>query len=179
MTFKKNLSISIVLVSMLFFSSSGFAVDVTVNARAEIQDATLTLTAATSLNFGQIIMTTPGTVRIDASGGALSGGTPTAVSPGLSSSGATSGSFTIESNVTADVSIAYPSPNPQIKKTPATTTATQIMTITDISTNSSATSATITAGTATTVHVGGIITLITSQETGTYSGSMTISVNYI
>lgn len=170
MTFKKNLSISIVLASILFFSSSAFAVDVTVTAEAVIQTATLSLTPGDNLNFGTIVVADAGSIKIDASGGAA---TPAVLAGSVAVSGGGSGSFIINSNISAPVSIGYPTTAQNISESGGAN-----MPITQVETNSSGTSANITAGTATTMHVGGVLTVANGQTAGNYTGTFTISVNY-
>lgn len=179
MTFKKILSISIVLVSMLFFSSSAFAAPVTqaVDVTAVVQTATITLVKVKDIDFGTItkVDASPGTITIDASGGAA---TPAATGAGVSVTGGNSGEITISSNVTANVTITYPVTSNLDKVGASSPTSVQQIEVKDFSTNSTGTSMSITAGTPATLHLGGVITLKASQEPGNYSVSLNFAVDY-
>lgn len=177
MTLKKFFSISIIFVSLFCFSNSAFAVNQVVTATAVIQAATITLGKLKDIDFGTITKSgSPGTVTINASAGAA---TPTATGVGIAVTGGNSGEVTVDSTVTANVTITYPGPGNLLLSSVTTGhTADQQIAIAQFSTNSTGTSLSVTAGTSSTLHLGGVITLTAAQEAGNYTLDLTYGVNY-
>lgn len=172
MTFKKILSISIVLVSMLFFSNYAFAISV--NSVAVVQTAAITETKVKDIDFGTIIRANQaGTIRINAAAGAA---TPAVASGNLAVSGGSSGEITIGSNVSASVTIAYPAT--ATLAIGGSSTSNEQMVLNQISTNSTASPLAVTAGTPATVHAGGVLAVKSDQVAGNYTVAIAITFSY-
>lgn len=177
MTFKKILSISIITVSMLFFSSSAFAASEDVDAIAVVQAATLTVVENQNIDFGIITQGSgaSGTITLDASGGAT---TPSATGSGIVVQGGHSGKLTITSPITSSVTITYPPPDKLNRSGGSPGTPEDEIDISNFASNSTGTSLALTAATPKELHLGGELTIISTQAAGNYQESLTFKINY-
>ncbi len=178
-TFRCLLSL-LVLLGGVFGTSSAKAGTVVVGATATIVSAAMTLTKNTDLDMGSIIADSAAgcTVTLDASAGAA---TPTITAGNCSVSGGASGQVTVGTNLNATVTIGY-----TVVGTGTATAANQLESLaltmpflgTDITTNSTATNLAITVAGPNLIHVGGLLTVAANQTAATYTGDITVTVNY-
>ncbi len=134
--------------------------------------STITETATTDLDFGSIDLDPAGdTVTIDASGGATTAATITASSI---VTGETSGLITITSGVIASVAVVYPAADVTLTSGGNTLT----IVAATIATFSSETGVATDGINPFYIYLGGTIVIPSGQATGTYSGSMNITINY-
>ncbi|MDY0361538.1 MAG: DUF4402 domain-containing protein [Desulforegulaceae bacterium] len=153
----------------LFIPLQAFSASVTLDATATIEAAALTATQQNSLNFGTIIISDQeSTIRINASAGAA---TPSVESGTASVSGGGSGLIYVTTNIDSNVTIVYPA-------SATIANAANQLTINNISANSTPSPLNAVTGTNNEIHVGGILTVPASQTAATYTGTMSITVNY-
>ncbi len=160
----------VVALNLLILPSS-MAGTVAVGVSAIISSS-ITETVTTALDFGTIDLDPAGdTVQIDASGGATVAATITNSSL---VTGETSGLITITSGVVASVAIVYPAADVTL------TSGGDSLTIVaaTIAASSSATGVATDGINPFYIYVGGTIVIPAAQPTGTYTGSMSITINY-
>lgn len=166
--------------------STAMAGDVTMNIDAAITTS-IVETVTTDLDLGSIDLDPAGdTITIDAGGVAASGDGGAAALPVATGAsvitGGTSGLITVTSaaGVNFDIDVVYPGDG-TVNVTSDATGATTV-TLDSIEGNSGggATNGTVnhTGGAPTEIHVGGQVVFPSDAEAGTYSGSMTITLNY-
>lgn len=170
MKFKKKLFQSLFFFLPFFMPLQAFSASVTLDATATIEAAALTATQQNSLNFGTIIISDQESqIRINASAGA---GTPAVESGTASVSGGGSGLIHVTTNLDTNITIVYPA-NATITEGGGDT-----MTITSITANSTPSPLNVVTGTNNEIHVGGLLTVTVPATAGTYTGTMSITVNY-
>lgn len=153
------------LSAVSFASAASAATSATANATAEVL-STLTLTADSALNFGQIAANTGGTVTVNAD-------TTTASSGTLVSTGTRApAGFTVGGTPNASVVVTLP--------TSATLTralGTETMSISGFNSNPPGAFQLSGTGSAT-FNVGGTLTVASGQVAGVYNGTFNVSVEY-
>ena len=174
---KKILALVIVFV-VLITSTFAYSNDVDVEASATVQDASLSLNAPSSLDFGTII---PGqaqsTVTVDASGGAA---TPTSSGP-ASVSGGASGLVNVTTNIDANVTIDFVLTGADTNDTIGAigvSGTTDTMAVGDIGGKSTATPLAVTVAGPNQIHIGGVLTVGATQASGAYEGTIVCTVDY-
>lgn len=170
----------VIIAGGLLGAGSAIAATVTVGATATIVAAAMTLTTNTDLSMGSIIAdSTAGcTVTLNASAGAA---TPSVTAGSCSVAGGNSGQVTVGTNIDATVSVSY-----TVVGTGTPTAADQLeslaltmpFTAANISSNSTATNLPITVAGPNLIHVGGVLTVSAAQAPATYTGDITVTVNY-
>jgi hypothetical protein len=171
MKIKFNLFIISLFISLLLLPGILSAASVNLNATATIEAATLNASQSNGIDFGTIIISNQdSTVSIDASGG---GATPAVTSGNASVTGGTSGLIDVTTNIDANVTITYPGTVIIDDGVPGNT-----MDISNITSNSTSSPLSITAGGTNEVHIGGDLAVTASQTSGTYTGTITIDINY-
>jgi hypothetical protein len=169
----KFLTYLFAFISFSVFYNTGYAVNVTMNANAVVAAAALTAVETTPVDFGTIIISTVASeVTINASAGAA---TPSVTSGSASVSGGTSGVITVTSNLDANLTVTYPA-NATIND--GTGPPANTMTMSQISTNSTASPFAATVAGPNLIHVGGVLSVANGQAAGNYTGTFTVTVNY-
>lgn len=153
------------LSAVSFASAASAATSATASASAEVL-STLTLTADSALNFGQIAANTGGTVTVNAD--STTAFTGTLVSTGTRAPAG----FTVGGTPNANVVVTLP--------TSATLTrfgGTETMSIAGFNSNPPAGFQLNGTGSAT-FNVGGTLTVASGQVAGVYNGTFSVSVEY-
>lgn len=167
-----------VFLSMIFSTAQVGAVSDTIDATATIQAGSLTVTGITDLNFGTITLSGgANTVTLDASAGAA---TPSVTAGTAMVAGGGSGLVEVVTSVDATVTIAYSivGGNAGAADT-MDIVAGDTIAVSNISANSTTSPLAITvAGSPNDIHVGGELTILAGQAVGTYTGTLTVDVNY-
>ena len=172
------------LTAMLWLAGSAHAASTTISATATIQSATITLSNVNALDFGTIVATGVCGILIDASSGAgvstVNSGIATITVAG------TSGRIDVDSPVSATVNITYAvaSTTGSVADTiddgaghSMTFTAASIRTYSTGGGTNPGTLAMV-AGVTNSIHVGGLLQVASAQTAGTYTGTITVGVNY-
>jgi hypothetical protein len=153
------------LSAVSFASAASAATSATANASAEVL-TTLTLTANSSLNFGQIAPNTGGSVTVNADSTASSSGT-------LISTGTRApAGFTVTGTPNASVVLTLP--------TSATLTrsgGTETMSISGFNANPAGAFQLGSTGSSN-FSIGGTLTVASGQVAGVYNGTFSVSVEY-
>jgi hypothetical protein len=153
------------LSAVSFASAASAATSATANASAEVL-TTLTLTANSSLNFGQIAANTGGSVTVNADSTASSSGT-------LISTGTRApAGFTVTGTPNASVVLTLP--------TSATLTrsgGTETMSISGFNANPAGAFQLGSTGSSN-FSIGGTLTVASGQVAGVYNGTFSVSVEY-
>ena len=153
------------LSAVSFASAASAATSATANASAEVL-TTLTLTANSSLNFGQIAPNTGGSVTVNADSTASSSGT-------LISTGTRApAGFTVTGTPNASVVLTLP--------TSATLTrsgGTETMSISGFNANPAGAFQLGSTGSSN-FSIGGTLTVASGQVAGVYNGAFSVSVEY-
>jgi hypothetical protein len=153
------------LSAVSFASAASAATSATANASAEVL-TTLTLTANSSLNFGQIAANTGGSVTVNADSTASSSGT-------LISTGTRApAGFTVTGTPNANVVLTLP--------TSATLTrsgGTETMSISGFNANPAGAFQLGSTGSSN-FSIGGTLTVASGQVAGVYNGTFSVSVEY-
>ena len=171
----------LILAMIVFFVVAGsgmvsYADTVNVPATATVEAGTLTLAQTTDLDFGTIIAgTLDSNILINASAGAA---TPVVDSGNAAVSGGTSGFVDVGTNIDAIVNISYSIKGDTNSEPDELDNATDSMSIQNISTNSTGSPLSITVAGPNEIHVGGVLTVTSTQATGTYAGTCVVTVNY-
>jgi large exoprotein involved in heme utilization and adhesion len=153
------------LSAVSFTSAASAATSATANATAEVL-STLTLTADSALNFGQIAANTGGDVIVNADGTVASTGS-------LISTGTRApAGFTVGGTPNANVVVTLP-----VSATLTRQTGTETMTITAFNSNPPGAFQLNGLG-AGTFSVGGTLTVASGQVAGVYNGNFNVSVEY-
>lgn len=167
MSLKKVLTSLSLSIALLASINSANAATTTLTATAKILTK-ITFTAASNMNFGNVAVTATGdTVVLSNAGSITSCGT----TAGYECTGTTSrASVTINGTPgeTATLSYSYPS---------TLTSGANTMSIGTFTPSLAAGSITLTGGSQTT-NIGATLTVGTSQASGTYNGSITVTANY-
>lgn len=179
-------SFLLVMVSALLLAGAGMvhAASTTITASATVQTATITLTPVTNLNFGTIVSAGASNILIDASGGAAN----SSVNSGTASItiAGTSGLIDVDSPVSATVNITYSVADTagpvadQLDDGSGNTMAFTGASIHTYSTGGGTNPGTLAlvAGVTSQIHVGGLLQIGAAQTAGTYTGTITVGVNY-
>ena len=134
--------------------------------------STITETATTDLDFGSIDLDPAGdTIQLDASGGAT---TTASITNSSIVTGETSGLITITSGVVATVAVVYPAADVTLTNGANTLT----IAFATIAASSSVTGVATDGINPFYIYLGGTIIIPGTQPTGTYTGSMNITINY-
>ncbi len=160
----------------LFAFSTAIAGDVIMNVSAEITSTT-TETVTTHLDFGSIDLDPDpagDTITINAASGPAS---PVATGASVITGG-TSGLITITSSVVMHVDVTYPATNVTLTSGSNTLTLTPANIISNSMYPDSGPGTDTDGSNALLIHVGGVIVIPQGQASGTYTGSMTITINY-
>lgn len=153
------------LSAVSFASAASAATSATANASAEVL-STLTLTADSALNFGQIAANTGGTVTVNADGTVVPSGT-------LISTGTRApAGFTVTGTNNANVVLTLPA-----SATLTRSGGTETMTITGFNSNPPGAFQLSGTGSAT-FNVGGTLGVAAAQAAGVYNGTFSVSVEY-
>lgn len=168
-TMRNTLRIAFVgaaLSAMSFASVAQAATSATATATAEVL-STLTLTANSSLNFGQIAANTGGSVTVNADSTVSSAG-------GLVSSGTrVPAGFTVTGTPGANVVVSLPT-----SATLTRTGGTETMSVAGFNSNPGG-AMQLSAGTGSaSFAVGGTLTVSSAQTPGVYNGTFSVAVEY-
>ena len=153
------------LSAVSFASAASAATSATANASAEVL-STLTLTANSALNFGQIAANTGGTVTVNADSTASSTGT--LVSTGTRAPAG----FTVTGTPNANVVLTLPA-----SATLTRSGGTETMSIGTFNSNPAGAFQLGGTGSAN-FSVGGTLTVASGQVAGVYNGTFSVSVEY-
>ncbi|MCZ8171753.1 MAG: DUF4402 domain-containing protein [Brevundimonas sp.] len=154
------------LSAVSFGSAAHAATSATANATAEVL-STLTLTADTPLNFGQIAANTGGSVTVNAD-------STTAFTGSVISTGTRApAGFTVTGTPGASVVVSLPA-----SATLTRTGGTETMSITNFNANPPAGFQLAPVTGSATFGVGGTLGVASGQAAGVYSGTFSVSVEY-
>ncbi len=184
----KNILLVCFFLVTTFWSTSVLAAEtITIPARATLKDSTITLTNDKDLEFGTIavIPNSAANILIDASAGAATAEVQsgTATLSGTSHSGL----IKVTSPVTTQLSIGYTIADAdgtadKLKSTGAGTHKLDL-TAASITTYSTPSGLSVTGGTETEIHIGGLLNIPTGLNNAdfnqTYEGTVTITVDYL
>lgn len=163
--------------AFLGVASSGWAGDVTMDVTATVAPS-LTETVTTDMSFGSIDLNPAGdTIVIDASSGAATPASPGAVSV---VTGGSSGLITVAANTDFTINVVYEADGVVALTEPVSGDIVYLNSIDQYSEGGTVNGGVShTAGTDSLISVGGSVQFPTGAEAGTYSGSMTITLNYL
>ena len=155
--------------------SSAIAGDVIMNVSAIITSST-TETVTTHLDFGTIDLDPAGdTITINAASGAA---TPVATGASVITGSGTSGLITIATSVIMNVQVTYPTSNVTLSSGSDSLTMTSASIIANSMYPDSGAGGDTNGTTDFLIHVGGQIVIPLGQPSGTYTGTMTLTLNY-
>jgi spore coat protein U-like protein len=173
------------MITVLCLAASGtvYAASTTISATATVSTATITLTPVQNLDFGTIVAATDSNILIDATGGAaapsVDSGTATITVAG------NAGEISVDSPVTATVDVDYAiedsvSNSDQIDDGGGNS---MVLTAASMYQNSNTGGSnpgqlSLTAGVTSQLYVGGVLQINAAQAAGTYTGTVTVTVNY-
>ena len=184
-----NKTVVAFIISVLCFAGHAYATTQNVDVGATVAVATITITSPSDLNFGSIIAGSTGnvsTVTIDCSGG--SAAVATVTGPALVT-GSSSGKVTVESNIDANVTVAYSltsaNTGSDVDKIGISGQSATIYTSMDVanimamsSNKDSGNKMTLVAATPRDLHIGGVLTVPGNQAAGYYEGTLVVEITY-
>ncbi len=161
----------------LCVAASSWAGDVTMDVTATVAPS-LTETVTTDMSFGSIDLNPAGdTIVIDASSGAA---TPASSGAASVVTGGTSGLVTVAANTNFTINVVYEADNVVALTEPVSGDIVYLNSIDQYSEGGTVNGGVVhAAGVDSLISVGGSVQFLTGAESGVYSGSMTITLNYL
>ena len=172
------LGVVLLAVAALFDASTCVAETVNVDVTATINQ-TITATKTADFEFGDIELapTGPSTIQVNASAGALAGVAPTLITGDSLCPTVTSGQVTVEAPFDMDIAVAWPGGD-QITLTNGGAGSIVLSAITANSTTLTGGVVAHTGGVPTLLNIGGLLTLPATTPTGSYTGTITVTLTY-
>lgn len=163
--------------AVLCVAASSWAGDVTMDVTATVAPS-LTETVTTQMSFGSIDLNPGGdTIIIDASSGAA---TPASSGGASVVTGGNSGLVTVAASTNFTINVVYEANNVVELTEPVSGDSVYLNSIDQYSEGGTVNGGvTHTAGTDSLISVGGSVQFPSGAESGIYSGSMTITLNYL
>jgi len=155
----------------------------TITATATIQTATITLTPVDDLNFGTIIHAGPATILVEATAATDNGPQVDSGDAIITTGTGQRGQFDVSSPVDATVDVSYAIDDGAGNSDQIVSGVnTMVLTAASIGANSTGgtnpTTLALTASQTTPIYVGGLLQVGAGQAEGTYTGTITVTVDY-